>query len=95
MLLMGDEVRRTQGGNNNAYCHDDPTSWFDWTAVERHADILRFTKGLIRIRRRVATRARRARRAGLLDMLARRLARVERGASSASPTWVTTRTASR
>ena len=32
MLLMGDEVRRTQGGNNNAYCHDDATSWFDWTA---------------------------------------------------------------
>ena len=53
MLLMGDEVRRTQGGNNNAYCHDDPTSWFDWTAVERHADLLRFTQGLIRMRRRV------------------------------------------
>ena len=31
MLLMGDEVRRTQGGNNNAYCHDDATAWFDWT----------------------------------------------------------------
>ena len=44
MLLMGDEVRRTQGGNNNAYCHDDATSWFDWTAVERHADVLRFTQ---------------------------------------------------
>ena len=33
MLLMGDEVRRTQGGNNNAYCHDDPTAWFDWTGA--------------------------------------------------------------
>ena len=31
MLLMGDEVRRTQGGNNNAYCLDDPTGWFDWS----------------------------------------------------------------
>ncbi len=31
MLLMGDEVRRTQGGNNNDYCHDDATAWFDWT----------------------------------------------------------------
>src|ERR1700745_186680 len=30
MILMGDEVRRTQGGNNNAYCQDDETSWFDW-----------------------------------------------------------------
>jgi glycogen operon protein len=59
MLLMGDEVRRTQGGNNNAYCQDDATSWFDWSATERHADILRFTKGLIRLRRRLA---------GLLDV---------------------------
>ena len=30
MLLMGDEVRRTQGGNNNAYCQDNEISWFDW-----------------------------------------------------------------
>jgi isoamylase len=69
MLLMGDEVRRTQGGNNNAYGHDDPTSWFDWTAVGRHADIHRFTKGLIRIRRRVATLLDMPDDAGLLDML--------------------------
>ena len=34
-------------GNNNAYGHDDPLSWFDWTAVERQADLLRFTRGLI------------------------------------------------
>ena len=52
MMTMGDEVRRTQGGNNNAYCHDDPTSWFDWTAVEREADMLRFTTRLIAARRR-------------------------------------------
>ena len=42
MLLMGDEVRRTQRGNNNAYCHDDELSWFDWTLVAQHADIHRF-----------------------------------------------------
>jgi isoamylase len=42
MILMGDEVRRTQRGNNNAFCQDDETSWFDWTLVEKHADILRF-----------------------------------------------------
>ena len=42
MMLMGDEVRRTQGGNNNAYCQDNETSWFDWTLVETHADVLRF-----------------------------------------------------
>jgi glycogen operon protein len=42
MLLMGDEVRRTQSGNNNGYCRDDETSWFDWRLLERHADVLRF-----------------------------------------------------
>jgi len=42
MLLMGDEVRRTQGGNNNAYCQDNETSWFDWTLLAKHADIHRF-----------------------------------------------------
>jgi glycogen operon protein len=42
MLLMGDEVRRTQRGNNNAYCQDNETSWFDWTLLAKHADIHRF-----------------------------------------------------
>jgi isoamylase len=69
MLLMGDEVRRTQGGNNNAYGHDDATSWFDWSAVDRHADIHRFTQGLIGIRRRVATLLDMPDDAGLLDLL--------------------------
>ncbi len=47
MLTMGDEVRRTQLGNNNAYCQDSDLSWFDWTLVDRHADVLRFCRGLI------------------------------------------------
>jgi isoamylase len=51
MLLMGDEVRHSQGGNNNAYCQDNEISWFDWEAVARHADILRFAKQLIAVRR--------------------------------------------
>ena len=42
MILMGDEVRRTQQGNNNAYCHDDPSAWFDWSLLEKHADVHRF-----------------------------------------------------
>jgi len=42
MILMGDEVRRTQRGNNNAYCHDNEINWFDWTLVTKHADVLRF-----------------------------------------------------
>ena len=44
MILMGDEVRHTQGGNNNAYCQDNETSWFDWTLLEKHADLHRFLK---------------------------------------------------
>ncbi len=47
MFVMGDEVRRTQAGNNNAYCHDDESTWFDWSLVEKHADIHRFAKLLI------------------------------------------------
>jgi isoamylase len=46
MLLMGDEVRRTQRGNNNAYCQDSDVSWFDWSLLERHGDIHRFVKVL-------------------------------------------------
>ena len=52
MLLMGDEVRRTQLGNNNAYCQDNEIGWFDWTLLERHADIHRFVRGLNRFRQR-------------------------------------------
>ena len=51
MLLMGDEVRRTQQGNNNAYCQDNEISWFDWSLPEKHDEILRFTRELIKLRR--------------------------------------------
>jgi isoamylase len=47
MFVMGDEVRRTQRGNNNAYCHDDESVWFDWSLVERHAEVHRFVKLLL------------------------------------------------
>ena len=42
MILSGDEVRRTQKGNNNGYCQDNEINWFDWNLVEKNADILRF-----------------------------------------------------
>ena len=51
MLLSGDECRRTQRGNNNAYCQDNPISWFDWRLVEKNADLVRFMQGLIALRR--------------------------------------------
>ncbi len=44
ILLMGDEIRRTQRGNNNAYCQDNDISWLDWTGLEKHADIYRFVR---------------------------------------------------
>ncbi|PIE21891.1 MAG: glycogen debranching enzyme GlgX [Planctomycetota bacterium] len=50
MLLMGDEIRRTQRGNNNPYCVDAELSWFDWSLVDEHSDLLRFTKALIELR---------------------------------------------
>jgi glycogen operon protein len=52
MILMGDEVRRTQGGNNNAYNQDSETSWFDWNLVDKEAGLLRFVRTLIRHRLR-------------------------------------------
>ena len=51
MLLGGDEFRRTQRGNNNAYCQDNEVSWFDWSLVEKHREIHRFTRGMIAFRR--------------------------------------------
>ena len=50
MLLGGDEMRRTQRGNNNPWCQDNETSWYDWRLVERHAGLARFCPGLIRFR---------------------------------------------
>ena len=51
MLVMGDEVRRTQRGNNNAYCQDNDISWFNWSLIESHPDLFRFVQSLIAFRR--------------------------------------------
>ncbi|MCR4299432.1 MAG: glycogen debranching protein GlgX, partial [Gallionella sp.] len=50
MLLGGDEFRRTQGGNNNAWCQDNETSWHDWSSLEQHREIFRFTRGMLAFR---------------------------------------------
>ena len=47
MILMGDEVRRTQLGNNNSYCQNNELSWFDWSQIDQQNDLLRFVKGII------------------------------------------------
>jgi glycogen operon protein len=51
MLLAGDEMGQTQGGNNNTYCQDNETAWLDWSLLERNADLVRFVRRLIDLRR--------------------------------------------
>ncbi|HEY7263861.1 MAG TPA: glycogen debranching protein GlgX [Trebonia sp.] len=51
MLLAGDEIGRTQGGNNNAYCQDNEISWVDWSRAAAERDLLAFTQKLARLRR--------------------------------------------
>jgi glycogen operon protein len=52
MLLAGDEVLRTQRGNNNTWCQNNELSWFDWRLVETERDMLEFVRGMIALRRR-------------------------------------------
>ena len=54
MFLAGDEARRTQRGNNNAYCQDNEISWFDWNAPQQHADLHRFWRRIIEFRKKHA-----------------------------------------
>ena len=51
MMVMGDECRRTQKGNNNAYCQDNDISWFNWELVQQNESLLRFASALIKFRR--------------------------------------------
>jgi isoamylase len=50
MLVAGDEFERTQGGNNNAYCQDNPVSWVNWELAEEHQDLLQFVRRLCALR---------------------------------------------
>jgi len=52
MILSGDEVLRTQLGNNNGYCQDNALSWFDWTLTEKNRDMLRFVRQMVAFRKR-------------------------------------------
>ena len=51
MLLFGDECRRTQQGNNNAYCQDNAISWFDWRLIKKNEPLVRFCRSVIEFRR--------------------------------------------
>jgi isoamylase len=85
MLLMGDEVRRTQGGNNNAYCRDDESNWFDWTLVHKHADVLRFVS-LLTARRTLRDETHERQRVSLTDML-RQAKTAWHGVALLQPDW--------
>ncbi len=85
MILMGDEVRHTQGGNNNAYCHDNEISWLDWTLLRRHADVHRFVQLLI-ARRLLRDVEHERRRVSLTTML-QRANKAWHGAKLNQPDW--------
>jgi len=51
MIYMGDECGRTQRGNNNPYCHDEPWNWMDWTLPKKNAEFLRFVRNMIAFRK--------------------------------------------
>ncbi len=59
MIVSGDECRRTQRGNNNAYCQDNNISWFDWRLVKRNASLVRFVQAVTHFRRSQPTVRRR------------------------------------
>ena len=52
MILMGDEMGRTQRGNNNAYCQDNLTTWVDWDLLEKNKELYEFIKNMIKLRKK-------------------------------------------
>jgi glycogen operon protein len=85
MIVMGDEVRRTQGGNNNAYCQDNEASWFDWMLLQKHADVQRFVKLLTA--RRLLRDAEHERERTSLNRLIREANKAWHGVRLNQPDW--------
>ncbi|MGO9435918.1 MAG: glycogen debranching protein GlgX [Terracidiphilus sp.] len=85
MFAMGDEVRRSQGGNNNAYCQDNEVGWFDWSLVSKYADLLRFVRLLIE--RRVTRDVEHERRRLSLTQVLRESKRAFHGVKLNQPDW--------
>ena len=85
MILMGDELRRTQGGNNNPYCHDNEINWLDWTLLARNADVHRFTKLLIA--RRLMRNTEKERQRVSLNQLLRESKHAWHGVKLEQPDW--------
>lgn len=68
MILMGDEVRRTQGGNNNAYCSDEESNWFNWTLLRKYPEVHRFVR-LLNARRLLRDAEHERKRLSLADLI--------------------------
>jgi glycogen operon protein len=85
MIGMGDEVRRSQLGNNNAYCQDNQASWLDWSLLEKHADLRRFLRLLIDRRRLRSPDAKQHRLS--LNQLLTRGAKTWHGVKLGQPDW--------
>ena len=85
MLLMGDEARRSQRGNNNAYCQDNETSWFDWNLVRQHAGLHRFVELLAARRALRKMDSERQRRS--LNQLLRGASKAWHGVKLHQPDW--------
>jgi glycogen operon protein len=85
MILMGDEARRSQFGNNNAYCQDNEISWFDWTLLEKHAEVHRFVSLLNA--RRLQRDFDDERRRVTLDQLLRQASKAWHGVKLGQPDW--------
>jgi glycogen operon protein len=85
MILMGDEVRRSQHGNNNAYCQDNPTSWLDWSLHSRHGGLHRFVK-LLAARRTMRTADAERGRLSLNELL-RKSTHAWHGVKLGRPDW--------
>ena len=88
MILMGDEAQRTQHGNNNAYCHDDATNWFDWSLLSKHADIHRFVK-LLLARRLLRDVTHEYQRASLAELIGK-MHKAWHGVKLHQPDWADT-----
>jgi glycogen operon protein len=85
MILMGDEVRRSQSGNNNAYCQDNEMSWFDWTLLDKHAEMYRFVSVLNA--RRILRDLEHERRRLTLNQLIRQAVKRWHGTNLGRPDW--------
>jgi glycogen operon protein len=87
MILAGDEVLRTQRGNNNAYCQDNELSWFDWRLAETNAGMLRFVREMIAFRKRHGSLMRRRYLTGTTPPGARLPDVVWHGTQLEQPPW--------